>query len=291
MNDLKNQIANLKKTIFKISINPKKSDTQNQDLSFKTFVHVALKHSIDTLAQRFMHYGLPPSQLRQHIATGEALVGFGGTSDDLESIDYDAIVDAINLYSSIVKENEPFEDALSLLAQDILLTRGRGKPKGQFMTPPEIAKFMAKVIYTSKEENEPHKFCDPCVGYGALMLAHLWNQHKEDPESLKNIEIIVNDIDPFMCHVTALQILANTTQHNVDVKSFLILCSNAITQYKSGDTSFLLNFKTPEIVLTRFEEIRTVKLFQELKCEVLDVKLHENKSKDSEKSKHRTITA
>ena len=269
MNDLNNQIANLKKTIFKISNNPKKTNTQNQDLSFKTFVQVALQHSIDTLAQRFTHYGLPPSQLRQHIATGKALVGFEGTPDDLKSIDFDAVVDAINQYSSIVKESEPFEDILSLLAQDILLTRGRGKSKGQFMTPPEIAKFTAKLIYTPKEENKTHQFCDPCVGYGALMLAHLWNQHKEDPESLKNIEIVVNDIDPFMCHVTALQILANTTQHNIDVKSFLILCSNAITQYTSGDTSFLLNFKTPEIVFTRIKEIEHFKLWKELMDEVL----------------------
>lgn len=269
MNDLNKQISNLKKTIFKISNNPKKTNTQNQDLSFKTFVQVALQHSIDTLAQRFMHYGLPPSQLRQHIATGEALVGFEGTPDDLKSIDFDAVVDAINQYSSIVKESEPFEDILSLLAQDILLTRGRGKVKGQFMTPPEIAKFTAKLIYTRKEENKPHKFCDPCVGYGALMLAHLWNQHKEDPESLKNVEIIVNDIDPFMCHVAALQILMSTTQHNIDVKSFLILCSNAITQYASGDTSFLLNYKTPEIVFTKIKEIKHLKLWKELMDEVL----------------------
>ena len=282
MNDLNKQTANLKKTIFKISNNPKKSNTQNQDLSFKTFVQVALQHSIDTLAQRFTHYGLPPSQLRQHIATGKALVGFEGTPDDLKSIDFDAVVDAINQYSSIVKESEPFEDILSLLAQDILLTRGRGKSKGQFMTPPEIAKFTAKLIYTPKEENKTHQFCDPCVGYGALMLAHLWNQHKEDPESLKNIEIVVNDIDPFMCHVTALQILANTTQHNIDVKSFLILCSNAITQYDSGETNFLLNFQTPEIVFARIEEIQTVKLVQELMSEVLDMKPTKNKSKDSE---------
>lgn len=282
MNDLNQQIANLKKTIFKISNNPKKSNTQNQDLSFKTFVQVALQHSIDTLAQRFMHYGLPPSQLRQHIATGEALVGFEGTPDDLKSIDFDAVVDAINLYSSIAKENEPFEDILSLLAQDILLTRGRGKAKGQFMTPPEIAKFLAKVIYTPKEENKTHSFCDPCVGYGALLLSHLWNQHREDPESLNNIEIVVNDIDPFMCHVTALQILSNTAQHNIDVKSFLVLCSNAITQYDTGDTKFVVSFITPEVVSARIEEIQTFKLVQDLMREVLVAQPTKNKSKDSE---------
>ena len=269
MNDLNNQIANLKKTIFKISNNPKKTDTQNQDLSFKTFVLIALLSNIETLAQRYVHYSLPKSELTNYIATGRTLLGFQGSTEDWTFINQDAAANSHNLYNSIVKGSEPFEDILSLLAQDILLTRGRGKSKGQFMTPPEIAKFTAKLIYTPKEENKTHQFCDPCVGYGALMLAHLWNQHKEDPESLKNIEIIVNDIDPFMCHVTALQILVNTTQHNIDVKSFLILCSNAITQYTSGDTNFLLNFKTPEIVFTRIKEIEHFKLWKELMDEVL----------------------
>ena len=284
MNDLNNQIANLKKTIFKISNNPKKSDTQNQDLSFKTFVLIGVLSGIETLAQRYVHYGLSKGELNNYIVTGKTLEGFQGTQDDWNLIDQDSLADAVNLYHTIVKASEPFEDILSLLAEDILLTKGRGEAKGQFMTPPDIAQFVAKLIYSPKDTSEPHKFCDPCVGYGALMLAHLWNQHKEDPESVKNIEIIVNDIDPFMCHVTALQILANTTQNNIDVKSFQILCSNVITQYKKGDIRFLVSFKTPEIVFTRIEEIRTVKLFQELMSEVLDVQPSKKKSRDSELS-------
>ncbi|MQU07735.1 N-6 DNA methylase [Pseudomonas helleri] len=282
MNDLKNQIVNLKKTIFKISNNPKKSEIQNQDLSFKTFVLIGLVSGIETLAQRYVHYGLPKNELNNYIATGETLKGFQGTQEDWNLIDQDSLADAVNLYHTIVKQSEPFEDILSLLAEDILLTKGRGVAKGQFMTPPYIAQFLAKLIYSPKDTSEPHKFCDPCVGYGALMLAHLWNQHKENPESLKNIEIIVNDIDPFMCHVTALQILANTTQNNIDVKSFQILCSNVITQYTSGETSFLLNFITPEIVFSRIDEIQTIKLVQDLMREVLVGQPTKNKSRDSE---------
>ncbi|WP_449103487.1 N-6 DNA methylase [Pseudomonas veronii] len=282
MNDLKNQIVSLKKTIFKISNNPAASDTHNQDLSFKTFVQIGLLSSIENLAQRYVHYGLPKAELGNHIATGDALLGFQGTEQEAKFIDNDALANAINLYNEIIKESEPFEDILSLLAQDILLTRGRGKAKGQFMTPPEIAKFLAKVIYKPKEENKTHSFCDPCVGYGALLLSHLWNQHREDPESLNNIEIVVNDIDPFMCHVTALQILSNTAQHNIDVKSFLVLCSNAITQYDTGDTKFVVSFITPEVVSARIEEIQTFKLVQDLMREVLVAQPTKNKSKDSE---------
>ncbi|MBJ2280177.1 hypothetical protein JFT58_18020 [Pseudomonas sp. MF6767] len=280
MNDLKIQIVNLKKTIFKISDNPKKSDTQNQDLSFKTFVLVGLMSGIETLAQRYVHYGLPKTDLNNYIATGEALQRFQGTQEDWECIDQDSLAIAVNLYNSIVKQSDPFEDILSLLAEDILLTKGRGVAKGQFMTPPDFAQFMAQLIYEPKDLN-PQKFCDPCVGYGALMLAHLWNQHKKDPESVKNIDVIVNDIDPFMCHVSALQILANTTQHNSDVKGFVVLCSDVITQYKSGDAKFVLNFITPEIVFNRIDELQTIKLFQELMSEALDVQ-PTKKSTDSE---------
>ena len=282
MNDLKNQIASLKKTIFKISNNPSKSDTQNQDLSFKTFVLVGLMSGIETLAQRYVHYGLPRSELNNYIATGEALQRFQGTQEDWELIDQDSLANSVNLYNSIVKQSEPFEDILSLLAEDILLTKGRGVAKGQFMTPPYIAQFMAQLIHEPKELNQPQRFCDPCVGYGALMLAHLWNQHKTDPESVKNIDVIVNDIDPFMCHVAALQILANTTQHNIDLKGFVILCSDVITQYKSGDAKFVINFITPEMVLNRIEELQTIKLFQELMSEVLDVEPTKKNPRDSE---------
>ncbi|GKQ46297.1 N-6 DNA methylase [Pseudomonas syringae] len=278
MNDLKNQIVNLKKSIFKISNNPSKSDTQNQDLSFKTAVLVGVMSGIETLAQRYVHYGLPKSELNNFIATGEALQKFQGTQEDWEFIDQDSLANSVNLYNSIVKQSEPFEDILSLLAEDILLTKGRGVARGQFMTPPYIAQFMAQLIHEPKDLKKPKKFCDPCVGYGALMLAHLWNQHREDPESVKNIDVIVNDIDPFMCHVAALQILANTTQHNIDLKGFVILCSDVITQYKSGDAQFFVNFMTPQIVLNRIEELQTIKLFQELMSEALDVQPNKKSS-------------
>ncbi|KTB91562.1 hypothetical protein AO073_01430 [Pseudomonas syringae ICMP 11293] len=269
MNDLKKQVETLKKTIFKISNNPKISDSNNQDLSFKTFVQIALDSCIESLAQRYAHYGVSKPDLKNHISIGEAFEPFKCPPENLKYFDQVSLAVAINLYNKIVRESEPFEDILSILAEDILLTKGRGAPKGQFMTPPYIAQFMAKLIHTPKEKNEPQKFCDPCVGYGALMLSHLWNQYRENPDEIKNIEVMVNDIDPMMCHVASLQILTNTTQHNIDVKSYLMICSNAITQYAKGDAQFLINFITPEIVKKKQSEINHFKLFSELMNEVI----------------------
>lgn len=268
MNDLKTQIVNLKKTIFKISNNPSKSDTQNQDLSFKTFVQIGLLSSLEILAQRYANRGVPKSELHNYIRTGEALLEFQGTGRDAELIDTDELANAINLYNEIIIESDPFEDILSLLAEDILLTRGRGAAKGQFMTPPNIAHFLAKLVHKPREENKPHIFTDPCVGYGALPLAYLWNNYRENPNELIHIDVIVNDIDPFMCHVTALQILANINRHDISIKSFLVLCSNAITQYDSGDSRFVVNFVTPDVVRNRQDTINNYKLFSELLNEV-----------------------
>ncbi|RMT12423.1 putative methyltransferase [Pseudomonas amygdali pv. mori] len=269
MNELKTKIESLKKTIFKISNNPKTSDSNNQDLSFKTFVQIALDSSVESLAQRYAHYGVSKPDLKNHIAIGNVFEPFKCLPDDLQYFDQMSLAIAINQYNTIVRESEPFEDILSLLAEEVLLNKGRGKSKGQFMTPPDIAKFMAKLIYTPIEENKPHKFADPCVGYGALMLAHLWYQYRVNPDEIKNIEVVVNDIDPMMCHVASLQILANTTQHNIDLKNYLMICSNAITQYDVGDTQFLINLLTPEIVKKKQSEINHFKLFSELMNEVI----------------------
>ncbi|WP_190291488.1 hypothetical protein, partial [Pseudomonas savastanoi] len=66
------------------------------------------------------------------------------------------------------------------------------------------------------------------------------------------------------------------------LKGFVILCSDVITQYKSGDAQFVVNFMTPQIVFNRIEELQTIKLFQELMSEVLDVEPTNKNSRDSE---------
>lgn len=259
MNDLKNQIVNLKKTIFKITKNVLDSDSENQTLAFKCFVQLALHTSIHNLTQRFEHHGLPSFMLEHHLVVGEALIQYEGRQEALAQIDQSSLIDAVNLYNHIVKQNEPFTDILSLLAEEITISKKQSKSRGQCMTPPDLARAVVSLLNPDDYPDEPTKVCDFCVGYGALILARIGKGLKANPKSLKHAEVIVNDIDPFMCNVTALQVITNTVHNNLDIKELVVLCSDVIKDYKSGNASFVIKYRTPQIVIEDVERIHKEK--------------------------------
>ena len=259
MNDLNKQIENLKKTIFKITKNVLDSDSKNQALAFKCFIQLALHTSINNLTQRFMHHGLPQFLLEHHLVVGEALIQYEGSQKALELIDESSLIDAVNLYNQIVKQNDPFTDILSLLSEQITISKKQSKSLGQFMTPPDLARAVATLLNQDDYPDKPTKVCDFCVGYGALILARIGKGFKANPKSVQHLEVIVNDIDPFMCNVTALQIITNTVHNNLDIRELVVLCSDVIKDYKSGNASFVIKYRTPKIVLEDIERIHKEK--------------------------------
>ncbi|KPY97999.1 hypothetical protein ALQ37_200202 [Pseudomonas syringae pv. aptata] len=259
MNDLKNQIVNLKKTIFKITKNVIDSDSKNQTLAFKCFVQLALHTSIHNLTKRFEHHGLSPFMLDHHLVVGEALIQYEGRHEALTHIDESSLIDAVNLYNHIVKKNEPFTDVLSLLAEEITISKKQAKSLGQYMTPPDLARAVASLLNPDDYPDKPTKVCDFCVGYGALILGRIEKGLKANPKSLRHVEVIVNDIDPFMSNVTALQIITNTVHNNLDIKELVVLCSDVIKDYRSGNASFVIKYRTPQIVLDDIERIHKEK--------------------------------
>lgn len=258
MNDLKNDIKDLKKTIFKITEKICDSDSKNQTLAFKCFVQLALHNAIRTLSNRYEHHGVPSFFVERYIKVGDALIQYESKLENLDLLNGDALIDAVNQYNHIVKRNEPFLDILSLLAEEITISQKQATKRGQFMTPPDLAIALAELL---KQEDVPksNKICDFCVGYGALILASIGQTYKENPERVKELEVIVNDIDPFMCNVVALQVIANTVNHNVDIKELNVICSDVIKHYKSGDASFVIKYQTPKLVIDDIERIRKEK--------------------------------
>ena len=264
MNELKNQIVNLKKTIFKITKNVCGSDSENKKLAFKAFVQLALHTGIHTLGERYAHHGLPSSMINHHINVGEALIQYEGKHKDLEFIDLDSLIESVNLYNNIVKQNEPFLDILSFLAEEITISKAQAFSRGQFMTPPDLAQLVVELLDAKNDKNNQQKISDICVGYGALILAKINRAFKENPQSLCKLEILINDLDPFMCNVAALQIISNTVNNNIDVKQLVVLCSDAIKQYKTGEVSFVIKYRTPELVIKDIERIRGEKAVQKV---------------------------
>lgn len=270
MNDLKNQIKNLKQTIFKISENCRDSDNANQQLAFKAFIHLALQCHLTIFIARFKHYASSNDEVRQAIQIGREFSKFDNAEKILKILNLEALEQAVDLYSLIVKEAPAFTDVLSLLMEEIFLTRRRGEKLGQFMTPKNLAEGGARFLNSENNFVAPYHFHDPAVGNGALLLAQLSYEFKIDRNRTRLMKIWVNDIDPFMCNITTLQVLANLNQHNVDVYEYCMTCSHAITQY-NYEKPLVLNIVTPPSV---FEAVDIAR-FEKLKDSEYSVKLRE----------------
>lgn len=260
MNNLKNQIKELKKTIFKISENCRDSDNNNQQLAFKAFVHVALKSHLIIFIARIKHYASSNDEVRRAIQIGPEFSKFENAEKIIKTLNLEVLEQAVDLYSLIVKEAPAFTDVLSLLMEEIFLTRRRGEKLGQFMTPKNLAEGAAKFLNSERNFIAPYHFHDPAVGNGALLLAQLSYEFKIDRNRTRLMKIWVNDNDSFMCNITTLQVLTNLNQHNVDVYEYCMTCSHAITQY-NYEKPLVLNIVTPNSVfeavdIARFEKLK-----------------------------------
>lgn len=253
MNVLKIDIQGLKQEILKIKKDKPSSILKSEDFAFQVFVKVALSYAVETFAKRFMFYGVAPIEVGKYLNVGQSFIKI--QEAELNSLDLDTVVNAVNLYNKIVKEN-PYQDILSLLAEEITLSRGRGAKKAQFMTPPEIAKIVSELL---DQKKDGFYISDISVGYGSLILAQLRDAFIKDPKSLREIKVLVNDIDPFMCNVTTLQIMSNTIQHNTDLKELKVLCSDALLEYLKGSAKHIICYKTPDSVLADLDRIELLK--------------------------------
>ncbi|OLY72217.1 hypothetical protein AU074_13665 [Pseudomonas sp. ATCC PTA-122608] len=243
--DLK--IKALKSSIFKITENCRNSESANKQLAFEAFVHLALQCHLTIFVARFKHYASSNDEVRSAIQIGPEFSKFDNAEKILKTLNLEALEEAVEIYSQIVKEAPAFTDALSMLMEEIFLTRRRGEKLGQFMTPKRLAEGAAKFVNMEKNFVAPYYFHDPAVGNGALLLAQLSYEFKIDRNRTQLMRIWVNDIDPFMCNITTLQVLTNLNQHNVDVYEYCITCSHAITQY-NHEKPLVLNIVTPHSV-------------------------------------------
>lgn len=104
-------------------------------------------------------------------------------------------------YIDLVIEN-PFEDHLGKLYQEIIEKNGKKPLSSQFFTPFPISKILVGLTQSKAPKNSTWKrFNDPCAGFGALPLAFC-----EDNQG-KTVELILNDTDPLCCEVSMIQIL------------------------------------------------------------------------------------
>lgn len=269
MNELTEQVKELKNSILKIAESLNDSEPENQALAFKAFVYTSLDISLKTFISRYEQSGVSKDinhacNFKKHLSIDKALLTFDDVSKEFENLDVIKIFDSVLLYAHIVKTNEPYTDVMSALAEEFLLSRGRGTAKGQFITPIELSQAIAELMDNRAPADEPVLFGDICVGYGALMLARINRQYNKGRKSLKKLRIVVNDVDRMACNVATLQVLMNTIQHDLDIASFTMLCSDAIKDWRT-EKPFVISYETPQCVFDHYAKIREEQ-FKALDC-------------------------
>lgn len=248
------QVKELKKQIFKITAHRNDSIRNNETTAFKSFIAYSFATQFSDFIKRYKHYGVSEAVLEESIFVRPSQ--FEMDEKLFNSFDLDALIQATNLYSQIVKDLPPFTDVLSMVLEEILLTDKRGSHLGQFLTPRDIADAMGEMWNEEQlERTEPYKIGDICVGAGSLILPSLKMKAVETPEKIGLINLVLNDIDPIMCTAVALQLITNTVQHNIDIGGLTLTCANAILEWTKKDT-MVFGFKTPSIVFERIKEIK-----------------------------------
>lgn len=106
-----------------------------------------------------------------------------------------------------------------------------GKSKGQFYTPAEVSRIMAKVIGIEKAESQSQTIYDPTCGSGSLLL-------KAADEAQRGVTIYGQEKD------VATVALA---------KMNMILHGNEIAEIQQGDTISSPEFKNPDGTLKTFD--------------------------------------
>lgn len=256
MNDLKTQIETLRKNIFKIYENRPDSDSSNQEDSFKLFIKAALNCQLQLFIARYKRYGLSEAETVQCIVIRPSI--FEITQKQIDDCDSDALTKALLHYVEIVTTNPPYTDVLSHLLESIMLAGKRNNRLEQFLTPPWLAECFAELM-PMQNTNKAFKLAEFCCGAGTLLLAPLALMMSRNPQHARNATVIANDIDPIMCCTTALQIVANTVIHDIDLCEFSQHCSNVITEWTEGNP-FVIRFKTPAKVFEARAKIREEKL-------------------------------
>lgn len=154
-----------------------------------------------------------------------------------------ALFNSSLLYFDLVKENVPFEDVLTELYEELVLTNKHGNGLAQYFTPPDISNFLAEIssadLVANASLRTPMLIDDPCCGSASLVIAPLKHAYARKPEALAYINVVINDIDAKALKAACLQIFANMTTHKIELYSVEAYNANIITQYKKPGYLFL----------------------------------------------------
>lgn len=226
----------LKEAIFEITKNERDSDYRNQDKAMKIFINFSLAMSLN--------YYIQVAKIRRVDMTSRLLVSQSMIQEELSALVYEhsKLVKPYLLYLDLVRASEPFTDVLSGLYEETLLTRGRADALGEFYTPQDLARLSSMLLgvdLPSALEKGSVWLTEPCCGAGSLFLAPLHRIWSETPEKLKNVKLVINDLNGLAVRAAMLQIVSNLMIHSIELGEIHVFISNLITEYMKPGSHFI----------------------------------------------------
>lgn len=260
-----NKYKKLKEAILDIADSKRQSISKAERDSYTVFIEMALMCSLMNIKQRYLDRCYSEEEMQQYLFVNKSVIS---SNESLKLIETKSskIDEAYRIYAEIVQESEPFTDVLSLLHEEILLSGGRGDGLGQFFTPPDLARSLAMMLFneTTEYPSGTIRFSEPCCGSGALALAPLNQMYKTAPERLRDVHLVLNDIDSLAVKSAILQVLMTCIYHNIELSSVDVHNCNLITEFSEPNTLFMF-FKTPT------QKPESFRAFEEMMRLVLEV--------------------
>ncbi|HDM8069026.1 N-6 DNA methylase [Vibrio harveyi] len=126
---------------------------------------------------------------------------------------------------------KPFSDVLGeLMAHINLLKNGKRDKHCQHFTPSHISDAVSQMMETKPDQLEKTYVCDIACGSGALALSKLKDFKKKG--QTKEISIVLNDLDLFICKVATIQLECNNFLHINYPISYVIYNHDALLEYE-----------------------------------------------------------
>lgn len=224
-----NKIKDLKNEIISIVKDASFSEAERLSICFSLFTDFSLLASIETM------------RLNKKEIFNKEIFSDYLSSMKKENLDINALFKSSLIYFDLVKENTPFEDILTELYEELVLTNKHGNGLAQYLSPPDISNLCAELFSADMVTDaslRPITIGEPCSGSASLAIAPLKHAYISKPETLARMNVVLNDIDIKALKAACLQVFANMTTHKIELHSVEAFNANTITQYKTPGLLF-----------------------------------------------------
>lgn len=148
---------------------------------------------------------------------------------------------------------KPFSDVLGeVMAHINLLKNGKRDKHCQHFTPARICDVVSQMMDSKPDQLEKNYVCDIACGSGALALAKLKDFKKKG--QTKEISIVLNDLDSFICKVATIQLECHNFLHINYPISYVVYNHDALLEYEEfavngiTDKTKIVGCSTPALI-------------------------------------------